>query len=102
MSIDNSKEDDWDRIKQDIKDLGIVNAVAKEVLVDPVERPEHYNKGGIEAIDGIKAARSDTEFRGYLKGNAVKYLWRYTYKTKPVEDLRKCRWYVDRLIQELI
>ena len=45
---------------------------------------------------------TDTEFRGYLKGNAVKYLWRYNYKNKPVEDLRKCRWYVDRLIQELI
>ena len=102
MSIDNAKQDDWDRMKQDIKDLGIVNAVAQEVLVDPVERPEHYNKGGIEAIDGIKASMSDTEFQGYLKVNAVKYLWRYTYKNRPVEDLRKCRWYVDRLIQELI
>ena len=102
MSIDNAEQDDWNRVKQDIKDLGIVNAVAQEVLADPVERPEHYNKGGIEAIDGIKASMSDTEFQGYLKGNAVKYLWRYTYKNKPVEDLRKCRWYVDRLIQELI
>jgi hypothetical protein len=102
MSIDNAGEDEWTQMKKDIKELGVVNAVAKEVLADPVERPEHYNKGGIEAIDGIKASMSDTEFRGYLKGNAVKYLWRYNYKNKPVEDLRKCRWYVDRLIQELI
>jgi hypothetical protein len=43
----------------------------------------------------------DHEFRGYLKGNALKYLWRYDYKGKPVEDLRKCRWYIDRLIKEV-
>jgi hypothetical protein len=42
------------------------------------------------------------DFHGYLKGNAMKYLWRFHYKGKPVEDLRKCRWYVDRLIKELI
>ena len=75
---------------------------ASVVEWDNVSKPEHYNKGGIEAIDGIKASMTDTEFRGYLKGNAVKYLWRYNYKNKPVEDLRKCRWYLDRLIQELI
>ena len=36
---------------------------------------------------------TDTEFRGYLKGNAVKPLWRYTYE-QTVEDL-SCRWYLD-------
>ncbi len=69
---------------------------------DAVAKPEHYNKGDIEAIDAIKASMSPEEFRGYLKGNSLKYLWRYHYKKKPVEDLRKCRWYVDKLIQELI
>ena len=43
----------------------------------------------------------DHEFRGYLKGNALKYLWRYDYKGKPIEDLRKCKWYLDKLIEEV-
>ena len=68
---------------------------------DPVNNPEHYNKGGIEAIDGIKSSMSDEEFKGYLKGNCMKYLWRYNYKGKPKEDLEKSLWYLNRLIQEL-
>ena len=68
---------------------------------DPVNNPEHYNKGGIEAIDGIKSSMSDEEFKGYLKGNCMKYLWRYNYKGKPKEDLEKSQWYLNRLIQEL-
>ena len=68
---------------------------------DPVNNPEHYNKGGIEAIDGIRSSMSDEEFKGYLKGNCMKYLWRYNYKGKPKEDLEKSKWYLNRLIQEL-
>ena len=38
---------------------------------------------------------------GYLKGNVQKYLWRYEKKVNPVEDLKKARWYLDYLINEL-
>ena len=38
---------------------------------------------------------------GFAAGNAVKYIARYKYKAKPVEDLKKARWYIDRLIQQL-
>ena len=41
------------------------------------------------------------EFMGYLEGNAKKYMHRYRYKGKPVEDLRKAGWYLDRLIDEM-
>ena len=68
---------------------------------DPVNSPAHYNRKGVEAIDAIEASMSDEEFRGYCKGNAMKYLWRYQYKGKPVEDLKKCRWYLDKLIASL-
>ena len=37
-------------------------------------------------------------FKGYLKGNVEKYVWRMSYKGRPVEDLRKARFYLDRLI----
>ena len=68
---------------------------------DPVNSPAHYNRKGVEAIQAIEASMSDDEFRGYCKGNAMKYLWRYQYKGKPVEDLKKCRWYLDKLIASL-
>ena len=41
------------------------------------------------------------EFRGYCKGNTLKYTWRERYKGKSVEDLRKARFYLDRTILEL-
>ena len=67
---------------------------------DPVESPVHYNTGSVECIEAIKASMSDTEFKGYLKGNAMKYLWRYAYKGKPEEDLKKAQWYLARLTEE--
>lgn len=41
------------------------------------------------------------EFRGFLKGNTIKYLWRYQLKGKPKQDLKKARWYLDKLIEEV-
>ncbi len=70
-------------------------------MADNVNHPSHYTQGGIECIDGIKASMTAETFRGCLKGNVLKYVWRYEKKEKPVEDLKKARWYLDRLIQEL-
>ena len=96
MSIDDATPEEWDYAGALAK-----LSIRKPKQVDPVEQPDHYNKGAIEAIEAIKASMPKQEFNGYLKGNALKYLWRYDYKGKPVEDLRKCRWYIDRLIKEL-
>lgn len=68
---------------------------------DPVNNPLHYNRKGIECINAIEASMSNEEFKGYLKGNAIKYLWRYKYKNNPVEDLEKSMWYSNKL-KELI
>jgi len=38
------------------------------------------------------------EYRGYLKGNIQKYIWRYNDKLKPQEDLKKAQWYLNQLI----
>lgn len=65
---------------------------------DVVNSPPHYTAGGIEAIDAIEAALSGEGFRGALKANVLKYMWRYEKKADPVADLRKARWYLDRLI----
>ena len=66
---------------------------------DMVNHPPHYNRHGIEAIDAIQAATGEG-FEYHLQATALKYLWRYRYKGKPLEDLKKARWYLDRLIEE--
>ena len=70
-------------------------------VVDVVNSPSHYKSGGIEAIEGIEASMEPEAFAGYLKGNIMKYMWRYERKGKPIEDLKKARWYLDRLIQKV-
>ena len=66
--------------------------------IDLVNNPPHYNQFGIECIEAIQASMTEKEFIGYLKGNTTKYLWRYNYKGKPLEDLQKAKWYLDKMI----
>lgn len=65
---------------------------------DNVYHPPHYTHGEIECIDAIESMLGDG-FKAYLRGNVMKYLWRYDMKGKPIEDLQKARWYLDRLIE---
>lgn len=70
-------------------------------MTDSVNHPSHYTTGDIECIDAIKASMTMNEYLGYLRGNSIKYLWRYRQKHENgVEDLRKAEWYTRRLIQE--
>jgi hypothetical protein len=59
--------------------------------------PAHYQKGGVECIEAIEASMSKEAFRGFLKGNCIKYIYRYENKNG-AEDLRKAEWYLLRLI----
>lgn len=79
----------------------VVVGVAEDAVVDVVNSPPHYKAGGIEAIEGIEASMAPEAYAGYLKGNILKYMWRYERKGKPIEDLKKARWYLDRLIQKV-
>lgn len=66
---------------------------------DPVNHSSHYTTGRIECIDAIESATNGlTGGLAYCTGAAIKYLWRWSRKDG-VQDLRKARWYVDRLIQ---
>ena len=66
---------------------------------DPVNHPSHYTRpGGVECIVAIKSMLSPEEFLGYLRGTALKYLWRYRMKNR-IEDLKKCGVYL-RWLQE--
>lgn len=73
----------------------------KEPNTDMVNHPSHYTQGGIECIDALKAATvSKTGIEAVCTANAIKYLWRYEEKNG-IEDVKKARWYIDRLIEEL-
>ena len=72
--------------------------------VDMVNHPPHYRShdgSGIECIDAIKASMNHEMFLGYLKGNAMKYMWRAGEKADAVEDLEKCGWYREIYEEEL-
>ena len=56
--------------------------------------PDYYQKGNIEVTDFII-----DQSMSFLEGNVVKYLARYKEKSG-IEDLRKARWYIDKLIDE--
>lgn len=66
-------------------------------MTDMVNKPPHYNTGGVECIEAIEASMSRKEFLGYLKGSVIKYLWRYQHKGRPLEDLNKCMWFLQLL-----
>ncbi len=93
MSIDQASPEEWDA-------LTALNNLSIRKPIDPVNKPDHYNKGAVEAIEAIKASMHPQEYKGYLKGNCMKYLWRYERKGKQLQDLHKAKWYLNRLITD--
>ena len=63
---------------------------------DPVN-PSHYKNGKIECIDAIRSMLTEDEWRGFLKGTSVAYLWRLGHKDPIEQDARKTLWYVNWL-----
>ena len=65
-------------------------------MTDEVNNPPHYTQGSVECIEAIQAALTEEEFRGFCKGNAMKYIWRERYKGGD-QSLQKARWYLSRI-----
>jgi len=65
---------------------------------DAVEMPIHYNEGKVECIEYIHQ-QLGSSFPAYLEGNVIKYVHRHKYKNSNIEDLRKARWYLSKLIE---
>lgn len=88
-----------DRLLASLNDLPLVNE--KYPKRDMVNHPSHYTQGGIECIDAITAATvGKTGIEAVCVANVVKYLWRYEEKNG-LEDVKKARWYLERLINEM-
>ena len=78
-------------------------------LTDMVNNPPHYASSKIECIDAMEAMTSqDRSYQTFLNGHEMycwqvifKYIWRFPFKTNPVEDLKKAQFYLERLINSL-
>ena len=70
---------------------------------DAVNSPAHYTRGRVEVIEVIEDAVKDANdnFDAVLQGNALKYLLRLWVKENPLQDAKKARWYLDKLIDRL-
>ncbi len=72
----------------------------EDVVDTKVDHPPHYTQNSMETIDVIENSMPRVHFCGYLRGNILKYMLRYEYKGG-TEDLKKARWYLNRLIKTL-
>jgi|TARA_R100000482_G_scaffold30352_1_gene9792 hypothetical protein len=95
MSIDDATPADWDALRT--KHPRLMKKYEK-MVEDEVNSPKHYNYGKVECIEAIEESMTPEAFRGYLKGNTMKYLWRYERKGKAMQDLQKAQWYLNKLI----
>lgn len=97
----NAKLMGYEVIEDDTPNIAeVVEKYGEDVKPDPVNRPAHYTSGGIECIDAMQAAFGAEAVKDFCLCNAFKYLWRHRNKNG-VEDLKKCRWYLNRLITEM-
>ena len=128
MRLNDATPEDWDRLRKSHPAIEKANSKADAIFnkwIDPameeahemlikegctqdldwgedvINRPKHYNTGNIECIEAIEESMSEFAFKGYLKGNCMKYLWRYETKHAydPLQDLQKAEWYLSRLIE---
>ena len=109
MSINQATPQDWDRLRKAHPAIEKENHIESpmeeahslldaELAEDMVNSPSHYTYGKVECIEAIQESMSAEAFRGYCKGAALKYLWRYERKDKSLEDLKKAQWYLNKLI----
>jgi len=70
---------------------------------DPVNHPEHYTAGKVEVIEILEQAVQDAPdpISGGLLWQTLKYLLRLWYKGNMLQDAKKARWYLNRLIDRL-
>lgn len=94
LSVNNQPYDKNKMINVSDLQLEYEQNKALQTKFDPVEKPSHYNQGKYEVIDVIE----DWEL-GFHEGNVVKYIARHKHKENSFENLKKARYYLDRLIE---
>lgn len=70
-------------------------------MVKDAINPDHYKQGKIECIEALEAATvNKTGIEAVCTANVIKYLWRYEAKNG-LEDVKKAKWYLEKLIEKL-
>lgn len=89
-------------MKQAMKQSDVGSPEDYPPSADMVNNPAHYADSGIETIDYIVDVLGEYEAISYCHGNIIKYtgsrLWK---KGNPIEDAKKARWYMDKMIELL-
>jgi hypothetical protein len=67
------------------------------VFEDLIHKPSHYHQNGIDVIGFAELQFSKEELKGFYRINIIKYVTRYDRKNR-IEDLKKARFYLDKLI----
>lgn len=82
-------------------DSGPASAGGATPATDPVARPAHYTRGAVECIDAIDSVVAGlTGPEAFYTAQIIKYVWRWKHKNG-IEDLKKAKWYLERLIGSL-
>jgi hypothetical protein len=76
--------------------------IKSKMAASAVNSPQHYTQGKVECIEAIAAATvNKSGIEAACVANAIKYLWRYEAKGKPVQDVEKAQWYINKLLEVL-
>ena len=69
-----------------------------------IDSPAHYSAGeGVECFEAIKASMAGRpdNYQSWLQGSAMKYLWRLRKKDTKLENAKKSRWFINKLVESL-
>lgn len=77
-----------------------IHDLVKRESFDAVERPPHYADRKYPVWDVMEDSMGD-RYVGFLEGNVLKYMMRWDKKGKPVEDLKKAKQYLEKLIKAM-
>lgn len=94
-TMDFCKEGDKQMLKESMDNY------IPQVEVDNVNHPKHY-EGKTECINAMQEVLGKDGTISFCIGNAFKYIWRCRKKHQtPIEDLKKCRWYINKALELL-
>lgn len=70
---------------------------------DAVRSPKHYKLPGlnIESVDVLRSVLTPEEFKGFCRGNALKYLIRAGRKDSELQDIKKAGVYIEWLVDTI-
>lgn len=87
-----------DELWNDFKESTGYKETHTAATVDNVNHPPHYIRGNMETINVIEAFTEGLQgMEAVCTANVIKYICRWKYKNG-LEDLRKAKWYLEKLI----